>query len=146
MARKSFLDGTDGMKAIIFLKTKKYRKPIEGKVESWVKEAWATWEEEKPDWFTDQWKTRVPEYMKPTKKTGDVDSGRDSRETAAENEGKEALTVGGGDEQKGRRRSVLELISGQKAVKISPAGGKIRDEFDEAEFVRSIKRQGTMSM
>ena len=84
MTRKNFLEGTDFMKAIIFSKNKGYRKPIEDKVATWVKEGWATWEEEKPEWFTDKWKASVPEYMKPTKKTGDIDDGD---KTAAESEG-----------------------------------------------------------
>ena len=144
MTRKNFLEGTDVMKAIIFAKNKSHRKPIEGKVESWVKESWATWEEEKPDWFTDQWKARVPEYMKPAKKkTGNIDY---EDKTAAENEGGEVLTVAGGEEQKGRRRSVLETISGQTAAssKVMPEGGEVKKEIDEAEFMREIKRQGSM--
>ena len=144
MTRKNFLEGTDFMKAIIFSKNKGYRKPIEDKVATWVKEGWATWEEEKPEWFTDRWKASVPEDMKPTKKTGDVDGGD---ETAAKNEGEEALTVGGGEEQNSRRRSVLEIISGQKAAssKVMPAEG-IKKEIDVEEFMREIKRRGSINM
>ena len=149
MNRKVFLEGTDVMKSAIFVVNRTYWKPIENKVVAWVKEGWWTWEEEKPDWFTDQWKSIVPEKMKPTKKAGDVDSGRDSRDKiAAENEGDEASTVGEGDEQKGQRRSIVEIISGQKAVssKVMPAGGEIKKEIDEEEFVREIKRRGSMTM
>ena len=111
---------------------------------AWVKEGWATWEEEKPDWFTHQWKASIPEDMKPVKKIGDDDS-RDKM--AAKNEGEVALMVGGGEEQKGRRRSVLELISGQKAAsfKVMPAEG-IQKEIDVEEFMREIKRRGSMTM
>eukprot|EP00519_Triparma_laevis_P012953 CAMPEP_0182503250 /NCGR_PEP_ID=MMETSP1321-20130603/14968_1 /TAXON_ID=91990 /ORGANISM="Bolidomonas sp., Strain RCC1657" /LENGTH=101 /DNA_ID=CAMNT_0024708381 /DNA_START=109 /DNA_END=411 /DNA_ORIENTATION=- len=65
MTRRVFFEGTNIMKADIFYRNKAFRKPIEGKVKSWVKEGWATWDEEKPEWFTDQWKASVPEDMKP---------------------------------------------------------------------------------
>ena len=110
-----------------------------------MKEGWASWEEEKPDWFTDKWKASVPEHMKPVKKTGDIDDGD---KTADENEGgDEALMEGGGEKQKGRRRSVLEIISGQKAgsSKVMPAGG-IKKEIDAEDFVRELNRRGSISM
>ena len=145
MKRRMFLEGNDAMKASVFASNKGYRKPIDDKVASWVNAGWATWEEEKPEWFTDKWIASVPEVMKPTKKTGDVDSGD---ETAAKNEGEEALTVGEEDEQKGKRRSILEMISGQKAVssKVMPAGGKNKKIFDKAEFVKAMKRRGSINM
>ena len=144
MKRRIFLEGNDMMKASIFASNKVYRKPIDDKVASWVNAGWATWEEEKPEWFTDRWKASVPEDMKPTKKTRDVDGGD---ETAAKNEGEEALTVGGGEEQNGRRRSFLEFISGQKAVssKVMPAGGS-KNEIDLEEFEREIRRRGSFKM
>ena len=148
MKRRLFLEGTDVMKAEIFASNKGYRKPIDDKVATWVNAGWATWEEEKPEWFTDQWKDSVPEDMKPAKKTGGIDNGRDSRDTmAAENEGEEALTVGERDKQKGRQRSILRLISGQKAAspKVVPAGG-IKEEIDVEEFVREMNRRGSISM
>ena len=145
MTRRNFLDGSDVMKSIVFKNNTTHWSPIRDKVEAWVKEGWATWEEEKPDWFTDQWKASVPEDMKPAKKkTGDIDDGD---EMTAENEGEEALMEGGGEEQNGRRRSVLEVISGQKAVssKVMPAGG-IKKEINEEEFLREMNRRGSMSM
>ena len=139
------MDGTDVMKSGTLSVHKSHWWSISDKVEAWVSAGWATWEEEKPDWFTDQWKASVPEDMKPAKKkTGEID---DEGKTAEENEVEEALMVGGGDEQKGRRRSVLEVISGQKAVssKVMPAGG-IKKEINEKEFLREMNRRGSMSM
>mmetsp|Transcript_496 Transcript_496/g.908 ORF Transcript_496/g.908 Transcript_496/m.908 type:complete len:102 (-) Transcript_496:224-529(-) len=51
--------------------------------------------------------------------------------------------VGGGDDQKGRRKSIVEMISGQKAAskKVAPAGVKAKKEFEEAEFMREMKRR-----
>ena len=144
MTRRLFLEGDNVSKKNAFTVHKSHRLPIRDKVAAWVKEGWATWEEEKPEWFTDKWKASVPEDMKPTKKTGDVD-GED--ETAAENGGDEALMVGGGEEQNGRRRSILELISGPKAVssKVMPAGGR-KNEIDLEDFVREMERRGSMAM
>ena len=142
--RRTFLEGDDVMKADLFWNNEVHWSPIRDKVEAWVKEGWATWEEEKPEWFTDQWKSIVPEEMKPTKEKRGADGGD---KTAAEVEGSdEALIVGGG-EQNGRRRSIVEIISGQKAVssKVMPAGG-IRKEIDEEEFLREIKRRGSINM
>ena len=116
------MDGhNDLMKAEVFGNNEIHWSPIRDKVAAWVKEGWAAWEEDKPEWFTDQWIASVPEDMKPAKKSGNVDGGN---KTAAENEGgDEALALGGGNEQKGRRRSVVEMISGKKAPnsKVMPA-------------------------
>ena len=133
LLRRLFLEGDDATKSQVFKKHKSFWAPIRTKVAEWVKEGWATWEEEEPDWFTDKWKASVSEDMKPAKKkTGDIDDGD---KTADENEVEEALMMGGGEEQKGRRRSVLEVISGQKAAssKVMPAGG-IKQESDVEEF------------
>ena len=146
MTRRNFLEGDDVMKAEVFTNTERHWSAIRDKVEAWVKEGWATWEEEKPDWFTDKWKASVPEDMKPAKKkTGDIDGGD---KTAAENEGDEAFSVAGGEEQKGRKRSVLEIISGQTAAssKVMPEGVEVKKEIDEAEFVREINRRGSMNL
>ena len=146
MTKRIFLEGNDLERYTLFQITRTYWKSFEDKVAAWVKEGWSTWEEEKPDWFTDQWKSIVPEEMKPTKGKGDAD-GEDK--TAAEVEGgDEALSVGGGEEQNGRRRSILEMISGQKAVssKVMPAGGIKKEEIDAEEFVRELNRRGSMRM
>ena len=148
MARRLFLEGTDIMKADVFINNKTHWMPIRDKVEAWVKEGWATWEEEKPEWFTDQWKSIVPEEMKPTKgkrgANGEV-------MTAAKVEGSdEALIVGGGEEQNGRRRSIVDIISGQKAAssKVMPAGDETKKEIeiDAEDFVRGMKRRGSIHM
>ena len=145
MTRRNFLEGDNVMKADVFTNHKFHWLPISDKVAAWVSAGWATWEEEKPEWFTDQWKSIVPEDMKPTRKMGDVDDGD---KTADENEVEEALMVGGGEEQIGRRRSVLEVISGQKAVssKVMPAGGGKKEDIDAEDFVREMNRRGSMSM
>ena len=138
MTRRNFLEGDDFARCQVFGCHKFQWTPIRDKVKSWIKEGWASWEEEKPDWFTDKWKASVPEDMKPAKKTGDVDGGD---EMTAENEGEE-------EEQNGRRSSILEIISGQKAVssKVMPAGGEAKKEIDVEDFVREMNRRGSINM
>ena len=145
MTKRIFLEGNDLERYTLFQITRTYWKSFEDKVAAWVKEGWSTWEEEKPDWFTDQWKSIVPEDMKPKKEKGGSD-GEDK--TAAGNEVEEALMVGGGEEKIGRGRSVLEFISGLKAVssKVMPAGGIKKEEIDTEEFVREMNRRGSMNM
>ena len=139
--RKLFLEGDDVSKAQVFKKNKSLWAPIRDKAAVWVKEGWASWDTEKPDWFTDKWKASVPEDIKPTKKTGDVDGGG---KMAAENEGEEALIGGGNEEQKGHRRSIVEIISWQKAVssKVIPAEMIKKEEIDAEDFVREISDGG----
>ena len=145
MTERVFLEGNDLERYTIFTVTRTYWKSFEEKVAAWAKEGWASWEEEKPDWFTDQWKASVPEYMKPTMRAGE--SGRLSNRMPAE-VGKEIQLEGGEVkvEKEGRRKSILELISAQKTPKISPAGATASEEIDGAEFVREMKRRGSISM
>ena len=144
LTRRLFLDGDDFMKSFVFGRNKKHWMPLKGKIATWITEGWTTWEEEKPEWFTDTWKASVPEDMKPAKKNEDDDNGN---KISAENEVEEDLKVGGGEKQKGRRRSVLEVLSGQKAVssKVMPAEG-IKKEIDVEEFEREMKRRGSMTL
>ena len=144
LLRRLFLEGDDVSKSQVFKKHKSLWSPIRAKVATWVKEGWATWVEEKPDWFTDEWRAKVPENMKPSKETDDVNGGD---KKAVENEGGEAMTVGGGEEQKESRRRVVEVISGQKAAssKVMPAGGG-KGEIDTEEFMREMKRRGSLNM
>ena len=83
--------------------------------------------------------------MKPTKRAGE--SGRLSNSMPAEL-GKETQLEGGEVkvEKEGRRKSIVELISAQKTSKVSPAGATASEEIDAAEFVREMKRRGSISM
>jgi hypothetical protein len=56
-----FLHGaSEDVKKNVLTKNKAKWKPIEPQVKEWVREGWLRWEREKPDWFTDQWKAKVP--------------------------------------------------------------------------------------
>ena len=52
--------GSDDIKAMVLTKNRAKWKAIEPQVKEWVGEGWMGWERDKPDWFTDNWKSRVP--------------------------------------------------------------------------------------
>jgi hypothetical protein len=61
MTMAYFLEGKSDQ--IMFSALKKSRHhwvSIEGEMKKWIELNWAKWEEEKPDWFTDVMKARVP--------------------------------------------------------------------------------------
>jgi hypothetical protein len=56
-----FLDGkSDAVKFFVMTRSRRHWVWIEEKVRKWVRENWAKWEEEKPEWFNDQKKAIVP--------------------------------------------------------------------------------------
>jgi hypothetical protein len=56
-----FLDGNnDATKSQVFTCSRRQWKSIEPDVKKWVEINWAKWEEEKPKWFTDVMKAKVP--------------------------------------------------------------------------------------
>jgi hypothetical protein len=62
-----FLEGkSDAVKFQVFTTSKHHWVSIEEKIRKWVEENWARWEEEKPEWFTDQKKATVPVEFIPT--------------------------------------------------------------------------------
>jgi hypothetical protein len=62
---KNFREGSDSVKAKYTFKYSKHHwKAIEEDVKSWVEASWDRWEEEKPKWFDDAMRARVPvEYI-----------------------------------------------------------------------------------
>ena len=56
-----FINGgsDDGKKNVLKYNKVKW-KAIEPQVKEWVEEGWMGWERDKPDWFTDNWKAKVP--------------------------------------------------------------------------------------
>ena len=65
MTVQNFKEGDDEVKAKYTFKYSKHHWiSIEDDVKTWVIENWEKWEEEKPDWFDDNMKKRVPiEYI-----------------------------------------------------------------------------------
>jgi hypothetical protein len=62
---KNFREGADDVKAVFtFQRSKHHWKAIEEEVKTWVEANWDRWEEEKPKWFDDAMRARVPvEYI-----------------------------------------------------------------------------------
>ncbi|GMH50020.1 hypothetical protein TrLO_g5069 [Triparma laevis f. longispina] len=119
--------------------------PIGGDVEAWVGAGWNNWEQEKPKWFTDNWKAIVPKDMIPLKKEGGVvEAGEDVPVV-------ECTTV---IRQEARRKSssVPALINAALGIepvanKVAPAGNVKREEvIDVQEFKREMERQGSMNL
>jgi hypothetical protein len=61
-----FVDGTtDEKKMRTLLSNKKQWASIRDDVKTWTMENWERWEEEKPDWFSDAWKSALDDDMIP---------------------------------------------------------------------------------
>jgi hypothetical protein len=58
-------DNTEGIKAGLLNINMKKWKPVEGEVKEWIQDNWERWEEEQPEFFTEVWKSRVPDDMLP---------------------------------------------------------------------------------
>ena len=60
-----FESDEDETKAFVFISNIRYWKEIEDKVEEWVRENWAKWMEEEPEWLNDNIKALIPPKMIP---------------------------------------------------------------------------------
>ncbi|GMH61833.1 hypothetical protein TrLO_g9120 [Triparma laevis f. longispina] len=96
---------------------------LESKVERWVKEGWAVWEEEEPEWFSDRWKELVPVYMILAK--GEIGLGMGGED--------------GEDEVEEERRKTKTKT---KKSKVRPEG---EGGFDVEDFKREMKRRGSIN-
>ena len=56
---------TDQNKMNILKLHPSYYRSIRGEVEQWVRDNYETWNEEKPTWFTERVKQRIPKDMLP---------------------------------------------------------------------------------
>ncbi|GMH84055.1 hypothetical protein TL16_g09801 [Triparma laevis f. inornata] len=122
--RRNFLEGDDVMKSSAFSKHEVHWAPIRDKVEAWIRAGWNKWEEDRPDWCTDQWKLKVPKDMIPKKNEG-------------ENVGSVAVR-----RQEGRRKSLVKRRKGVNS-KVMPAGQEVEEQVDVKDFMRELK---TMKM
>ena len=65
-AMSIFLEnGNDASRSLIFRKHTDLWKKIEREVQDWTLANWHKWEVEKPAWFTEAFKERVPDHMIP---------------------------------------------------------------------------------
>ncbi len=61
-----FIENDDDMtKSKIFVDSIDLWRDIEGEVKEWTLSRWCEWEKEKPEWFTEGFKERVPDSMIP---------------------------------------------------------------------------------
>lgn len=113
MTRRNFLEGSDVMKSQVFTVHETFWAPIRDKVGAWVNEGWKNSEEDKPEWFSDEWKAGEPEDMIPKK----------GKEEATEVRKEEKGGTGSAEGQDGRRNSFFGLKNRKKMnFKIAPAG------------------------
>ncbi|GMH61537.1 hypothetical protein TrLO_g13387 [Triparma laevis f. longispina] len=149
MTRRNFLEGTDVMKADVFSSMEKHWNPIRVKIEVWIKAGWWTWEREKPEWFTDEWKLSVPEEMIP-KKSARREGGEGEAKSNEEDETRVVAV-----RQPERRNSAIKLLAAggldvvrRKIVlsKVAPAGMNEGGVVDAEEFVREMERRGSLKL
>jgi hypothetical protein len=88
----------------VFKYNKKQWLSIRGDVKAWTMENWERWEEEKPAWFDEKWKSKVDDDMIPPASLRKLN--------------------GGGSQ---RRRSSLGDILGVGS-KVSPVAGGVEDD------------------
>ena len=105
-----FLHGkSDAIKFEVMGSSRHHWVPIEDKVRKWVEENWARWEEEKPEWFTDQMKATVPVEFIPT--SGEARRRESVRRASVDAEAEGGL--GGGLRASIRRASVGSVVEGK---------------------------------
>ena len=99
LARSFFLERTsEEIMHWTLHSNKKHWENIRDEIKQWVVENWWKWQEEKPDWFTDNWIAKVPDDMIPAEAL------------------RELKMAGGG---KRRRSSLAELLEGKSEGKES---------------------------
>ncbi|GMH72902.1 hypothetical protein TL16_g06036 [Triparma laevis f. inornata] len=134
MRRRLFLEGDDKMKYTIFEVTREYWSPIGDKVEAWVRAGWKSWEQDKPEWFTDNWKAMVPKEMIPEKGSEEA--------VTVESEEKKDVVVTVEEAQGGPRKSLIEtFIKRKNNNKIVPEGMNKGNAIDVEEFKREMKQR-----
>ena len=92
------------MKADIIYIHETHWSSIRDKVGAWVKAEWKNWEQEKPEWFTDNWKKEmVLKDMIPEKGIEEA--------VTVESEKKKDVIVTVEGAQGGRRKSLIDIIN-----------------------------------
>ncbi|GMH73697.1 hypothetical protein TL16_g06259 [Triparma laevis f. inornata] len=135
--RRKFLDGDEIMKSDFVWNNEVHWASIRGKVEAWIRAGWWRWEEEKPEWFTDDWKANVPKEMIP----------RNLKEGGGVEEEKKDAVFRDEEAPIGRHKSLLDsLINRKENNKVAPDGEQEGSVIDQQEFIRAMERRGSISM
>ncbi|GMI03401.1 hypothetical protein TrLO_g3008 [Triparma laevis f. longispina] len=133
---EGFLEGYDVMKADVLTNHESHWAPIREKVEAWVRAGWKNWEQDKPEWYTDNWKAIVPKEMIPTKK-------RSEEVTEAREENMDIVVTGQEKQGSGRKSLLGGLVNRKSNYKVAPEGVKKGNYIDVEEFIRVMNRRGT---
>ena len=64
-AMSHFLKNDDATKSLVFTNHPDLWKKIAQAVKEWTFANWSKWEEEKPEWFTEHFKEKVPDHFIP---------------------------------------------------------------------------------
>jgi hypothetical protein len=99
-----FVSGqTDDVKSQIFEHNTKQWQSIRDDVKTWTLENWERWEEEKPEWFNDAWKSGLDDDMIPPESLRKLMGGGSARRRSSLGDllggGPRVAPVGGGGEQ-----------------------------------------------
>jgi hypothetical protein len=112
----SFLEGeTNNVKFRVFKMSRHHWVSIDDNVRKWVRENWANWEGEKPEWFTDQMKALVPVEFIPA--TGDARKRESVRRASVDAEAEGGL---GGALRASIRRASIRLGDDIDRARIVP--------------------------
>ncbi|GMI16130.1 hypothetical protein TrLO_g13736 [Triparma laevis f. longispina] len=110
-------------------------------MKNWIKNGWKQWEEEKPEWFTDEFRASVPEDMIPKKNARDEETVTEVREE------KKDVVVCVEKAQGSHRKSLLDTLKNRKENnKVAPDGVKKEQIIDVLEFKREIERRGSINL
>jgi hypothetical protein len=114
-ARRFKETNEDSVKANVLTNSRHLWEDIKGDVKEWVQANWHKWEEEKPDWFHDQWKPFVPVEFIPI--TGDARRRESIRRASVDADADAGL---GGALRASIRRASVELGVGIDKARVVP--------------------------
>ncbi|GMH79600.1 hypothetical protein TrST_g7876 [Triparma strigata] len=148
-AAKLFFEGNDLIKANSFRSHSSYWKEFEEPLQIWLDEGWSSWEDEKPDWFTEAWRKRVPEHMVTQASTSA--SGSAFSVISTQGSGR---NIGKGAGGRGTRKQHKNVVKNLKATQILPAlegrkeGGNQEEGlgYTENQLKNAMGRRGSMKM
>ena len=108
--------GSDSIKMNVLTKNRAKWKAIEPQVKEWVREGWMGWERDKPDWFTDNWKARVPVDWVPKEGKAEHMRAVAERGSVLHASAKRLVGVMGGDGAKRNDQASAEAVRGGSRV------------------------------
>ncbi|GMI30117.1 hypothetical protein TeGR_g7765 [Tetraparma gracilis] len=109
---------------------------IQPKVIDWIQEGWHRWREEQPEWFTDNWKRRVPVDWVP----------EEGKQEVVELRKRTGGGTGAGGSGKGDRLGIRESLRKRgRGVKITAAGSERDSEMSRLASERDDGLEGILA-